>query len=93
LHLTPLELMARIAALVPPPRTHMRRCFGEHGPNLPHRAAVIAMGAAPAQVAAVQTPPDTLPAATGGTTHTGTHSPRPLNMTGRVSTGRHFPPA
>jgi hypothetical protein len=93
LHLTPLELIARTAALVPPPRTHMRRYFGVPGPNSPHRAAVIAMAATLAQVAAVQTPPDTLLAATRGTTHTCIHSPRPLNITGRVRTGRHFTPA
>ena len=28
LHLTPLELIDRIAALVPPPRTHRHRYFG-----------------------------------------------------------------
>ena len=49
LHLTPLELIARIAALVPPPRTHRHRYFGVLAPNSPLRAAVTAL-AAPAQV-------------------------------------------
>ena len=49
LHLTPLELIDRIAALVPPPRTHRHRYFGVLAPNSPLRAAVTAM-AAPAQV-------------------------------------------
>ena len=31
--LTPLELIDRIAALVPPPRTHRHRYFGELAPN------------------------------------------------------------
>ena len=33
LHLTPLELIDRIAALVPPPRTHRHRYFGVHPAN------------------------------------------------------------
>ena len=42
LHLTPLELIDRIAALVPPPRTHRHRYFGVLAPNSPFRAAVTA---------------------------------------------------
>ena len=45
LHLTPLELIDRIAALVPPPRTHRHRYFGVLAPNSPLRAAVTAMAA------------------------------------------------
>jgi hypothetical protein len=63
LHLTPLELIDRIAALVPPPRTHRHRYFGVLAPNLPHRAAVTAL-AAPAQPAK-QVEVQTEPAATG----------------------------
>jgi hypothetical protein len=44
LHLTPLELIARIAALVPPPRTHRHRYFGVLAPNSPLRAAAVALG-------------------------------------------------
>ena len=40
LHRTPLDLIARIAALVPPPRTHLHRYFGVLVPNSPLRAAV-----------------------------------------------------
>lgn len=50
LHLTPLELIDRIAALVLPPRTHRHRYFGVLAPNSPLRAAAVAM-AAPAQLA------------------------------------------
>jgi hypothetical protein len=50
LHLTPLELIERIAALVPPPRTHRHRYFGVLAPNSPLRCAVTAM----AQGAATQ---------------------------------------
>ena len=50
LHLTPLELIARIAALVPPPRTHRHRYFGVLAPNSPLRPAVTAL----AQDAVVQ---------------------------------------
>ena len=40
LHLTALELIDRIAALVPPPRTHWHRYFGVLAPNSLLRAAV-----------------------------------------------------
>jgi hypothetical protein len=43
LHLTPLELIDRIAALVPPPRTHQHRYFGVLAPNSPLRAAAVAL--------------------------------------------------
>ena len=56
LHLTPLELIARIAALVPPPRTHRHRYFGVLAPNSPHRAAVTAL-AQPAKQVVVQARP------------------------------------
>ena len=43
LTLTPLELIDRIAALIPPPRTHRHRYYGALAPNSPLRAAVTAM--------------------------------------------------
>jgi hypothetical protein len=52
LHLTPLELIERIATLIPPPRTHRHRYFGVLAPNSPHRAAVTEM----AQSISVQAP-------------------------------------
>jgi len=48
LTLTPLELIDRIAALIPPPRTHRHRYYGALAPNSPLRSAVTAM-AMPAQ--------------------------------------------
>jgi Putative transposase len=55
---SPLELVDRIAALVPPPRTHRHRCFGVLGRNSPLRAAVTAMAlAAQAQPATTQAEP------------------------------------
>ena len=48
--LTPLELIDRIAALVPPPRTHRHRYFGVLAPNSPLRPAATAL----AQEAVVQ---------------------------------------
>lgn len=54
----PLELIERIAALVPPPRTHRHRYFGVLAPNSPLRTAAVAL-AAPAQEAAVQIAPTT----------------------------------
>jgi hypothetical protein len=47
-HLTPLELIARIAALVPPPRNHCHRNFGVQAPNSPFRAAALVAPAQPA---------------------------------------------
>ena len=41
--LTPLELIDRIAQLVPPPRTHRHRYYGVLAPNSPLRSAVTAM--------------------------------------------------
>jgi len=59
--LTPLELIDRIAALVPPPRTHRHRYFGVLAPNSPLRAAVttLAVPAQPATPATAQTAPST----------------------------------
>ena len=49
--LTPPELIERIAALVPPPRTHRHRYFGVLAPNSPLRASVTALAlAAPCAV-------------------------------------------
>ena len=56
LHRTPLDLIARIAALVPPPRTHRHRYFGVLAPNSPLRAAVTAL-AAPAHPAMARVEP------------------------------------
>ena len=50
--LSPLALIERIAALVPPPRTHRHRYYGVLAPNAPLRAVVTAMAqSGPAQVA------------------------------------------
>lgn len=51
---TPLELIDRIAALVPPPRMHRHRYFGVLAPNSPLRATALA---APAKQVAVQAEP------------------------------------
>ncbi len=58
--LTPLELIGKIAALVPPSRSHRHRYFGVLAPNSPLRAAVIAL----AQVGVIA-PPLPLTDATG----------------------------
>ena len=52
--LTPLELINRIAQLVPPPRTHRHRYYGVLAPNSPLRAAVTAL----AQTGPVVATPD-----------------------------------
>jgi len=46
--LTPLELIDRIAVLVPPPRTHRHRYYGVLAPNAPLRSAVTALAPAAA---------------------------------------------
>jgi hypothetical protein len=43
LRLTPFELIARIAALIPPPRIHRHRYFGVLAPNAPLRDQVTAL--------------------------------------------------
>jgi hypothetical protein len=43
LRLTPLQLLDRLAAPVPPPRVHRHRYFGVLAPNAPLRAAVTAL--------------------------------------------------
>ncbi|MEA3278159.1 MAG: transposase [Pseudomonadota bacterium] len=53
--LSPLELIGRIAALVPPPRQHRHRYYGVLAPNAPLRAAVTAL--APEAAAAQPSPP------------------------------------
>ncbi len=56
--LTPLELIDRIAALVPPPCTHRHRYFGVLAPNSPLRPAVTALARdAGVQAAQVQAEP------------------------------------
>ena len=47
LALTPLELIDKIAALVPPPRAHRHRYYGVLAPNSPMRAAVTALAPLP----------------------------------------------
>ena len=51
--LTPLELITKIAALVPPPRAHRHRYYGVLAPNAPLRAVVTEL--APAAVAPAPT--------------------------------------
>jgi hypothetical protein len=45
--LTPLELIGRIAALVPPPRQHRHRYYGVLAPNSPLRPSVTALAPVP----------------------------------------------
>ena len=43
LRLTPVELIERLAALIPPPRLHRHRYHGVLAPNSPQRAQVTAL--------------------------------------------------
>jgi hypothetical protein len=47
LRLTPLELIERLAALIPPPRIHRHRYHGVLAPNAPLRAQVTALAPQP----------------------------------------------
>ena len=47
LMLTPVQLIDRLAALIPPPRMHRHRYHGLLAPNAPLRAAVTALALAP----------------------------------------------
>ena len=49
LRLTPLELIERLAALIPPPRLHRHRYHGVLAPNSPLRAQVTALARQPAR--------------------------------------------
>ena len=77
--LTPLELIDRIAALVPPPRTHRHRYFGVLAPHSPHRAAVTEMAqsaaAQPTQPAQVQAEPASTDAGEGALSVGGADGP------------------
>ena len=46
--LTPLELIDKLATLIPPPRAHRHRYYGVFAPNSPMRAAVTALAPLPA---------------------------------------------
>jgi hypothetical protein len=64
LRLTPLELIDRIAALIPPPRIHRHRYHGVLAPNSPLRASVVALAQATAstpQPATASEPPPSQP--------------------------------
>ena len=56
LMLTPLELIDRLAALIPPPRRHRHRYFGVLAPNAPLRSAVTALAGPQAETPAAHTP-------------------------------------
>jgi hypothetical protein len=60
--LSPLELIGRIAALVPPPRQHRHRYYGVLAPNSPLRSAVTAL--APVAVAPAPAPKQIMKAKT-----------------------------
>ena len=56
--LTPLELIDKVAALVPPPRVHRHRYYGVLAPNAALRAAVTALALVPVAAPAAGTPED-----------------------------------
>jgi hypothetical protein len=62
--LTPLQLLDRLAALVPPPRAHRHRTFGVLAPNAPLRTAVTALAPAPALAPPAPPAPPPAPPAT-----------------------------
>ena len=68
--LTPLELIDRLAALVPPPRVHRHRYYGVLAPNSPLRFAVTALAAPAATLAPAALPANPAPPATEPTHRT-----------------------
>lgn len=60
LMLTPMQLLDRLAALIPPPRKHRHRYYGALAPNSPLRAAVTAL-AQPTEIAVVPPPVVSIP--------------------------------
>lgn len=56
LMLTPLELIERLAALIPPPRRHRHRYYGVLAPNAPLRAAVTALAVPAAETPTIVAP-------------------------------------
>ena len=77
LMLTPLELIERLAALIPPPRRHRHRYYGVLAPNAPLRAQVTALAGVPESptaplVTATETEPEPIAAritAPGASSH------------------------
>jgi hypothetical protein len=59
--LEPLDLMARLAALVPPPRMHLTRYHGVFAPHSKLRAAVTPAGRGKGSEAAEKRAPTSLP--------------------------------
>jgi hypothetical protein len=58
LYLTPLELLDRLALLIPPPRRHRHRYHGVFAPNAPLRAQVTALLESPADAPPTTDDPD-----------------------------------
>jgi hypothetical protein len=58
LRFTPLQLIERLAALIPPPRVHRHRYHGVLAPNSPHRAQVTALAREPPPSSTPPTPAD-----------------------------------
>jgi hypothetical protein len=56
LMLTPLDLIDRLVALIPPPRAHRHRYHGVLAPNAPLRPAVTALAQNTENSTTVQTP-------------------------------------
>jgi hypothetical protein len=54
--LTPLELLDRLAALIPPPRRHRHRAFGVLAPNSRLHSTLTALAGQRAETPAAQTP-------------------------------------
>ncbi len=70
--LTPMQLLDRLAALIPPPRRHRHRYIGVLAPNSPLRAAVTALARPVGEViapAAADATPHTEPTPQVETTH------------------------
>ena len=96
--LTPLELIERLAARIPPPRRHRHRYVGVLAPNAPLRAAVTALAGVTAEVAPPTAMAETASATVACATVQNTPEERPPNpptarprvASGHSSAGAHL---
>jgi hypothetical protein len=73
--MTPLEFMARLVALIPPPRTPLIHFHGAFAPNFRRRALVVPVGGAPPDSKNARSPPPSV----ANCEHGGTSRASPAN--------------
>jgi hypothetical protein len=86
LRLTPLELLERLAHLVPPPRIHRHRYHGVLAPNARLRSTVVSMGRPQSDEFPVHAEPSASSASHQGASHQGAspEGARPIRRASRM---------